>query len=143
MPEKRRFQARLTVTAPRALDRALALHREHLSWIEAVVARMAQIPPKQVSSSDKDSLANLSADLLSTSLARLSGDDGGEPTDTELSDHLASLCADHRLVLTMRYIDGLGVPEIAGLIGRTTTATYSLLARARDDLRVRAAGERT
>jgi ATP-dependent Clp protease ATP-binding subunit ClpA len=31
--------------------------------IEAVVARMAQIPPKQVSSSDKDSLANLSLDL--------------------------------------------------------------------------------
>jgi RNA polymerase sigma-70 factor, ECF subfamily len=75
--------------------------------------------------------------------AERAGDDGGEPTESELSDHLASLCADHRLVLTMRYIDGLGVPEIAGLIGRTTTATYSLLARARDDLRVRAAGERT
>jgi DNA-directed RNA polymerase specialized sigma24 family protein len=44
-------------------------------------------------------------------------------------------------VLTLRYIDGLTVPEIADLIARTTTATYSLLARARDDLRLRAAGE--
>ena len=64
-----------------------------------------------------------------------------DPTSAELSEHLACLSADHRLVLTLRYIDGLGVPEVADLIDRTTTATYSLLARARDDLRVRATGE--
>ncbi len=64
-----------------------------------------------------------------------------DPTHAELSEHLASLSPDHRLVLTLRYIDGFGVPEIAGLIDRTTTATYSLLARARDDLRLRATGD--
>ncbi|MEO8264612.1 MAG: sigma-70 family RNA polymerase sigma factor [Ilumatobacteraceae bacterium] len=72
-----------------------------------------------------------------------SGDvpDAGEPTQTELCDHLASLNTDHRLVLTLRYIDGFSVPEVASLIDRTTTATYSLLARARHDLRLRATGE--
>ena len=68
------------------------------------------------------------------------GDDA-DPSHAELLGHLASLCAEHRLVLTLRYIDGLGVPEIAGLIKRTTAATYSLLARARHDLRLRATGE--
>lgn len=80
---------------------------------------------------------------LSLAWAADRGDDvdgGGEPTHTELCDHLASLTADHRLVLTLRYIDGLSVPEIAGLVARTTAATYSLLARARHDLRLRATG---
>ena len=69
-------------------------------------------------------------------------EDADEPTSTELLDHLVSLVADHRLVLTLRYIDGFSVPEVATLIERTTTATYSLLARARHELKLRAAGER-
>ena len=68
-------------------------------------------------------------------------DDAGEPTPTELIDHLVSLIADHRLVLTLRYIDGFTVAEVADLINRTTTATYSLLARARHELKLRAAGD--
>lgn len=63
-----------------------------------------------------------------------------EPATAEIVEHLASLVTDHRVVLTLRYVDGLAVPEIAGLIGRSTQATYSLLARARDDLRARAGG---
>ena len=66
--------------------------------------------------------------------------DAGEPP-TGLIDHLASLVADHRLVLTLRYIDGFSVPEVASLINRTTTATYSLLARARHELKLSAAGD--
>ena len=68
---------------------------------------------------------------------------GDDPMCGELGEHLASLAAEHRLVLTLRYIDGLGVAEIAQLVARTTTATYSLLARARQDLRLRAAGATT
>lgn len=65
----------------------------------------------------------------------------GEPSHADLSTYLPALAADHRLVLTLRYIDGLAVPAIADLVERTTSATYSLLARARAELRLRVAGE--
>ena len=56
---------------------------------------------------------------------------------------LAELQPLHRAVLVMRYVDGLAVDDIAAVVGRGTTATNSLLARARAELRrsgVRAAG---
>jgi RNA polymerase sigma-70 factor, ECF subfamily len=37
----------------------------------------------------------------------------------------------HRAVLTLRYLDGLPVPEVARALGRTVHATESLLVRAR------------
>ena len=37
----------------------------------------------------------------------------------------------HRLALTLRYLDGLPVPEVARLLGRTLHATEALLVRAR------------
>jgi RNA polymerase sigma-70 factor, ECF subfamily len=37
----------------------------------------------------------------------------------------------HRLVLTLRYLDGLPVPEVARLLDRTLHATEALLVRAR------------
>jgi RNA polymerase sigma-70 factor (ECF subfamily) len=37
----------------------------------------------------------------------------------------------HRAALTLRYLDGLPVPEVAGLLGRTVHATEALLVRAR------------
>lgn len=40
-----------------------------------------------------------------------------------------------RLVLTLRYLDGLSVPEVASVIGRTIHATESLLARGRSRFR--------
>jgi len=61
-------------------------------------------------------------------------------TRDQVLDQLNELDEDHRLVLMMRYIDGLPVDEIATTISRTVTATYSLLARARDELRRRIAG---
>lgn len=64
-----------------------------------------------------------------------------EPSHAELSTYLPALAADHRLVLTLRYIDCLGVPAIAELVERTTSATYSLLARARAELKSQVAGE--
>lgn len=48
---------------------------------------------------------------------------------------LAGLAPDHRLVLTLRYLDDLAVRDVAGLLGRTVRATESLLVRARRALR--------
>jgi len=48
---------------------------------------------------------------------------------------LAALSAPHRAALTLRYLDGLGVPEVARTLGRTVTATEALLTRARTAFR--------
>ena len=57
---------------------------------------------------------------------------GGEATDA-----LGALPVDYRVVLVLRYVDGLSVSEIATEIGRSRRATESLLARARAALRDR------
>jgi RNA polymerase sigma-70 factor, ECF subfamily len=44
---------------------------------------------------------------------------------------LATLGWHHRAALTLRYLDGLAVPEVAGHLGRTVHATEALLVRAR------------
>ena len=44
---------------------------------------------------------------------------------------LARLAPHHRLALTLRYLDGLPVPEVARLLDRTLHATEALLVRAR------------
>lgn len=44
---------------------------------------------------------------------------------------LESLGPHHRAALTLRYVDGLGVPEVAGHLGRSVHATEALLVRAR------------
>ncbi|BBY73380.1 RNA polymerase sigma24 factor [Mycolicibacterium parafortuitum] len=44
---------------------------------------------------------------------------------------LARLASQHRLVLVLRYLDNLSVPECAELLGRTVHATEALLVRAR------------
>jgi RNA polymerase sigma-70 factor (ECF subfamily) len=48
---------------------------------------------------------------------------------------LASLSAVNRMALTLRYLDGLSVPEVAELLGRTVPATDQVLARARSSFR--------
>ena len=44
---------------------------------------------------------------------------------------LTELGAHHRAALTLRYLDGLAVPEVADHLGRTVHATEALLVRAR------------
>lgn len=44
---------------------------------------------------------------------------------------LAELGAHHRAALTLRYLDGLTVPEVAACLDRTLHATEALLVRAR------------
>jgi RNA polymerase sigma-70 factor (ECF subfamily) len=41
----------------------------------------------------------------------------------------------HRAALTLRYLDGLSVPEVAEHLGRTVHATEALLVRARSAFR--------
>ncbi|MCU1346807.1 MAG: polymerase subunit sigma-24 [Acidimicrobiia bacterium] len=59
-----------------------------------------------------------------------------DPWDAELSallatDVLRRLGSHHRLALTLRYVDGLPVAEVAALLDRTLHATEALLVRAR------------
>jgi RNA polymerase sigma-70 factor, ECF subfamily len=59
-----------------------------------------------------------------------------------LLEHLVHLRSEHRVSMTLHYVDGLSVEQVAKLMGRSTPATYSLLARARGDLRTRIGGTR-
>jgi RNA polymerase sigma-70 factor, ECF subfamily len=63
-----------------------------------------------------------------------------DPWDVRLdqlhaTDVLAALGAHHRLALTLRYVDGLSVAQVAELLGRTPNATEALLVRARSAFR--------
>jgi RNA polymerase sigma-70 factor (ECF subfamily) len=48
---------------------------------------------------------------------------------------LARLSPPHRTALTLRYLDGLSVDEVASCVGRSLHGTETLLARARSALR--------
>lgn len=61
----------------------------------------------------------------------------GEPSRDRALDALAHLSGDHRAVLVLRHMDGLPVPEIADLMGRSVHATESLLVRARAEFKRR------
>jgi len=66
-----------------------------------------------------------------------------EVLDAAVADQaLARLRGHHRAALTLRYLDGLPVPEVAEHLGRTVHATEALLVRARAAFR-RAYGERS
>lgn len=61
-----------------------------------------------------------------------------EPVDLsagKVLEHLSGCSAEHRVVLMLAYVDDLAVAEIAQLLGSSVSSTYSLLARARDELR--------
>lgn len=60
-----------------------------------------------------------------------------EPSRAMVVTATAGLEPLHRVVLFMRYVDELPVGRIAEAVGRTVPATYSLLARAREQLRDR------
>ncbi len=50
---------------------------------------------------------------------------------------LAELGPHQRAALTLRYLDGLAVPDVAAHLGRTLHATEALLVRARHAFRTR------
>ena len=55
---------------------------------------------------------------------------------TRAREVLDELGAHHRAALTLRYLDGLSVPEVAHHLDRTVHATEALLVRARNVFRV-------
>lgn len=68
------------------------------------------------------------------------GDDVDDPWDAAVDAGvahgvLATLGAHHRSALTLRYLDGLPVPEVADALGRTVHATEALLVRAKGAFR--------
>src|SRR4051812_17200670 len=74
----------------------------------------------------------------------LAAEDGGEALDDPWEDWLdaeaahaalARLSVHHRSALTLRYLDGLSVAQVAEHFGRSVHATETLLARARAALR--------
>jgi RNA polymerase sigma-70 factor, ECF subfamily len=64
-------------------------------------------------------------------------DDPWEETLDAAAAHaaLARVSANHRVALTLRYLDGLPVAEVAEHLGRSVHATETLLVRARAALR--------
>jgi RNA polymerase sigma-70 factor, ECF subfamily len=61
--------------------------------------------------------------------------ESAEVSTAKVLEHL-SVCRDeHRVVLMLAYVDGIPVTEIAEMLGCSVSSTYSLLARARDELR--------
>lgn len=76
------------------------------------------------------------------SLALLPTEPEAAPADAEVDigfahDVLALLSPAHRMVLTLRHVDGLSVPEVAAVIDRSVHATETLLVRARATFRDR------
>ena len=66
--------------------------------------------------------------------------DADDPWKVELDrwrarEVLARLSSPYRAALTFRYLDGLGVAEVAGVLDRTVDATEALLVRARREFR--------
>ncbi|MDQ2649837.1 MAG: RNA polymerase sigma factor [Actinomycetota bacterium] len=88
-------------------------------------------------------------DRLLKAVDQQPGDDGttGEdPWDVQLDAliahrTLADLAPQHRSALTLRYLDGLPVREVASCLGRTEGATEVLLVRAKAAFRAHYEGE--
>lgn len=69
-----------------------------------------------------------------------SSDEVDDPWNVELDrwwarEVLTRLSPPHRAALTLRYLDGLSVPEAAAILERSVAATEALLVRARRELR--------
>lgn len=65
-----------------------------------------------------------------------SGDNHEDVTVQRLrvEDALEQLSVEHRLVLTLHYLDGRTIPELADELGRSAKAVESLVTRARRNL---------
>lgn len=76
-------------------------------------------------------------------LAKTVDDPWDELLDAQVAhDVLARMGLHHRIALTLRYLDGLPVAQVASAMGRTVHATETLLVRARGAFR-NAYGERS
>lgn len=67
--------------------------------------------------------------------------ESGDLSAEAVLEHLSDCSDRHRLVLMLAYVDGMPVADIAGMLGSSVSSTYSLLARARDELRSHLTGD--
>ncbi|MCB0109019.1 MAG: RNA polymerase sigma factor [Caldilineaceae bacterium] len=78
---------------------------------------------------------------VTTELTDIHIDPGMNAESVEFVEILQKLREEHRQVLLMRYYVGLGVDEIARILGKTYKGAESLLSRARAELRKGLDGE--
>jgi RNA polymerase sigma factor (sigma-70 family) len=69
--------------------------------------------------------------------------ESAEPSADKVLDHLSVCSSEHRGVLMLAYVDDIPIAEIAKMLGSSVSSTYSLLARARDELRKHLTGDLT
>ena len=67
--------------------------------------------------------------------------ESAELSASKVLDHLSVCSEEHRVVLMLAYVDDMPIAEIAHLLETSTSSTYSLLARARDELRSHLTGD--
>jgi RNA polymerase sigma-70 factor (ECF subfamily) len=61
--------------------------------------------------------------------------ESAELSASRVLDHLSVCSEEHRVVLMLAYVDDMPVAEIAQMLGSSVSSTYSLLERARNELR--------
>lgn len=61
--------------------------------------------------------------------------ESAELSASKVLDHLSACSQEHRVVLMLAYVDDLPIAEIAEMLGSSTSSTYALLTRARNELR--------
>jgi RNA polymerase sigma-70 factor, ECF subfamily len=93
--------------------------------------------PLHVSIQDPDQLARLATELRLSPHYEPAAQAEADIASAAVLEALNSLPERYSLALEAKYGDGLSVEEIAALLGVTTTAAQSLLARARDAFRER------
>ena len=69
--------------------------------------------------------------------------ESAELSASKVLDHLSVCSAEHRVVLMLAYVDDIPIAEIAQMLGSSVSSTYSLLARARNELRSHLTGDLT
>jgi RNA polymerase sigma-70 factor (ECF subfamily) len=117
------------LSAVRSLDRGVEVEAE-LPWVVSIARR------RLVDYYRREARRRKKRDAVA--LNELSFSDGSHSLTTVAEarvvaalDHVPS---DQRLALMMRYVDGLAVREVAGLLGRSEAATESLIRRGRNAL---------
>ena len=120
---------------------------ELAGWLRQVLARCLADFVRRYGTGDRRSGREQSLDQLlnrsSEAMERVLATDGTSPSDAAqrrdlgvvLADALAQLGEDHREVIVLHHLEGLGWDEVARRMGRTPNAVRKLWARALGQLR--------
>lgn len=118
-----------TFMAAVAAVRQQQLRELTVAWLIGV-ARHKLVDHWRRAAREERSLAAVRLDQASTD------DPWGDVLDLQAAHAaLLRLSTTHRMALSLRYLDGLSVPEVAEHLGRSVHATETLLVRARAALR--------